>query len=219
MLVAGITAFLGFKFLLLIFRNANKNKIEIGAEINKVPWMFKFQLIVLTLLTLFFATIGANTFFGDTSSILWGNVIPSPMRLEEGSGNIKKLMLLDIPLIVIFCCGIALAYFLYVFKPELRVSLSEKYQTFLPGSYSKYSYRKQYVILTSYIVSYTCLRPYIEFFSVISDLWYRCSLHKKLKQIKILLANTKHSFISYYGVAMLFGSLMFVLYHCYSLKG
>ena len=219
LLVAGITAFLGFNFVLFIFRNKNKNKIEVGAEINRVSWMFKLQLIVLTLLSLFFGTIGVNTLFGDTSSILWGNVIPDPMRLEEGSGNIKKIILLDVPLIIIVFCGIALSYFLYVFKPDLRVSFLEKYQTFLPRSYSKNSYRKQYVILTSYIVSYTCLRPYIAFFSVISDLWYRCSLHKKLKQIKILLANTKHSFISYYGVAMLFGSVIFVLYHCYSLKG
>ena len=181
--------------------------------------MFQLPLIVLTLLTLFFGTIGVNTFFGDTSSMLWGNVIPSPMRLEEGSGNIKKLMLLDVPLIVIFCSGIALAYFLYVFKPELRISLSEKYQTFLPRSHSKKSYGDYYMILKSNIVSYIHLRPYIEFYFVISDLLYGCGLHKNLKQIKIQLANTKHNFISYYGVAMLFGSLMFVLYHCYSLKG
>jgi NADH:ubiquinone oxidoreductase subunit 5 (subunit L)/multisubunit Na+/H+ antiporter MnhA subunit len=214
-----MTAFLGFKFLLLIFGNANIKKIEIGTEINRVPWMFQLQLIVLTLVTLFFGTIGVNTFFGDTSSILWGNVIPSPMRLEEGSGNIKKIMSLDVPLIIIFFCGIALAYFLYVFKPELRISLSEKYQTFLPRSYLKKTYGKYYMILTSNIVSYNHLRPYIKFYFVISDLWYGCGLHKILKQIKTLLASIKHNFISYYGVAMLFGMLMFVLYHCYSLKG
>ena len=218
LLVAGITASLGFKFLLFIFGNANENKIEIGAEMNRVPWMFQLQLIVLTLLTLFFGTIGVNTFFGDTSSIFWGNVIPSPMRIEEGVGNIKKLMLFDVPLIVVFCCGIVLAYFSYVFKPELRVSLSEKYQTFLPRSYLKNSYGKNYMIPISLIVSYTHPRPYIEFYFVILNLWYGCSLHKNLKQIKIFLANTKHNFISYYAVAMLVGSLMFVLYHCYSLK-
>ena len=216
LLVAGITASLGFKFLLFIFGNANENKIEIGAEMNRVPWMFQLQLIVLTLLTLFFGTIGVNTFFGDTSSILWGNVIPSPMRIEEGVENIKKLMLFDVPLIVVFCCGIVLAYFSYVFKPELRVSLSEKYQTFLPRSYLKNSYGKNYMIPISLIVSYTHPRPYVEFYFVILNLWYGCSLHKNLKQIKIFLANTKHNFISYYAVAMLVGSLMFVLYHCYS---
>jgi hypothetical protein len=75
------------------------------------------------------------------------------------------------------------------------------------------------MIHISNIISYTSLRRYIEFYLVISDLWYGCGLHKNLKQIKIQLANIKHNFISYYGVAMLFGSLMFVLYHCYYLKG
>ena len=219
LLLAGITAFLGFKFLLFIFRKANKNKIDVGEEINRVPWMFQLQLIFLTLLTLFFGTIGANTLFGDHSSILWGNVIPGPMRLEEGSGNMKKFMLLDVPLIIIFFCGIALAYFLYVFRPEWRVNLPEKYQTFLPKSYSKNFYGKYYMILISNIISYSHLRSYIEFYFVKSALWYGCSLHNNLKQIKSLLANTKHNFISYYGMAMLFGSLIFILYHCYYLKG
>ena len=217
LLVIAMTAFLGFKILLIIWRNANGNKKEVNTKINKVSWIFKAKLIFLSFLTLFAGTIGFNTVFGDISSTVWGNVIASPMRLETDWENIEKLTRFNVPLVISFFCGVVIAYFLYVLKPELRIGLLDNCQTLLARSQVKNSYDKIYKMLISYAVSRTHLRSYNELYSVISGLLCQCSLHKNIKQIKILFTGTKHQFISYYGTAMLFGSIVFILYHCYSL--
>ena len=217
LLVIGMTAFLGFKILLFIWRNANGNKKEVNTKINTVSWIFKVQLIFLSSLTLFAGTVGFNTVFGDITSTFWGNVVPSPMRLEKGSENIEKLTTFNIPLVISFSCGVVIAYFLYVLKPELRIGLLDNFQTLLARSHAQNSYAKHYKMLISYAASRTHLRSYNELYSVISGLLCQCSLHKNIKQIKILFTGTKHQFISYYGTAMLFGSIVFILYHCYSL--
>ena len=180
-------------------------------------WIFKVQLIFLSSLTLFAGTVGFNTVFGDITSTFWGNVVPSPMRLEKGSENIEKLTTFNIPLVISFSCGIVIAYFVYVLKPELRIGLLDNCQTLLARSRAKNPYDKLYKMVISYAVSRTHLRSYNELYSVISGLLCQCSLHKNIKQIKILFTGTKHQFISYYGTAMLFGSIVFILYHCYSL--
>jgi len=208
LLVIGMTAFLGFKILLFIWRNANGNKKEVNTKINKVSWIFKVQLIFLSSLTLFVGTVGFNTVFGDIASIFWGNVIQSPMRLEKGSENIEKITRFNVPLIISFFCGIVIAYFLYVLKPKLRISLLENCQTLLARTHARNSCEKRYKILISYAISRTHLRSYNELYSVISDLLCQCSLHKNFKQIKILFTGTRHQFISYYGAAMLFGSIL-----------
>lgn len=217
LLVIAMTAFLGFKILLIIWRNANGNKKEVNTKINKVSWIFKVKLIFLSFLTLFAGTIGFNTVFGDISSAIWGNVIPSPTRLETDWENIEKLTRFNVPLIISFFCGVVIAYFLYVLKPELRIGLLDNCQTLLARSQVKNFYDKIYKMLISYAVSRTHLRSYNELYSVISGLLCQCSLHENIKQIKIPFTGTKHQFISYYGTAMLFGSIVFILYHCYSL--
>ena len=215
LLVMGMTAFLGFKILLFIWRNTNGNKKEVKTQISKFSWIFKVKLILLSFLALFAGTVGFNTVFGDMSSTFWGNVIPSPMRLETGSENIEKFTRFNALLVISFFCGIVIAYFLYVLKPELRISFIEKCQTLLARTHAKNSYEKSYKIL----VSCAHLHSHNELYSVITDLLYQCRLHIKFKQIKTLFSGTKHQFISYYGTAMLFGSIIFILYHCYSLKG
>jgi len=219
LLVTGMTAFLGFKILLIIWRNANGNKKEVNTKINKVSWIFKVKLIFLSFLTLFAGMIGFNTVFGDISSTFWGNVIPTPMRLEKGSVNIGKFTTFNIPLIISFFGGTAIAYFLYVLKPELRISLLKNCQNLLARVHAEKSYKKRYKMLRSYIISHTCPRSYNELYSIITGLLYQCSLHKNFQQIKTLFTGTKHQFISYYGAAMLSGSILFILYYCYSLTG
>ncbi|MBB45363.1 MAG: hypothetical protein CMM43_04540 [Rhodospirillaceae bacterium] len=215
LLVMGMTAFLGFKVLLFIWRSTNGNKKEVKTQINKFSWIFKVKLILLSFLALFAGTVGFNTVFGDMSSTFWGNVIPSPMRLETGSENIEKFTRFNAPLVISFFCGIVIAYFLYVLKPELRISFIEKCQILLARTHAENFYEKRYKIL----VSCAHLYSHNELYSVITDLLYQCRLHIKFKQIQILFSGTKHQFISYYGTAMLLGSIIFILYHCHSLKG
>ena len=217
LLVIAMTAFLGFKILFIIWRKAHGNKKEVKTKINKVSWIFKVKLIFLSFLTLFSGMIGFNAVFGDISSTVWGNVIPSPMRLETDWKNIEKLTRFNVPLVISFFCGVVIAYFLYVLKPELRIGLLDNCQTLLARSRAKNPYDKIYKMVISYAVSRTHLRSYNELYSVISGLLCQCSLHKNIKQIKTLFTGTKHQFISYYGTAMLFGSIVFILYHCYSL--
>jgi NADH:ubiquinone oxidoreductase subunit 5 (subunit L)/multisubunit Na+/H+ antiporter MnhA subunit len=86
-----MTAFLGFKILLIIWRNANGNKKEVNTEINKVSWIFKVKLIFLSFLTLFAGTIGFNTVFGDISFNILGQRYPNSDEVREGVGKHRKI--------------------------------------------------------------------------------------------------------------------------------
>ena len=102
LLVIGMTAFLGFKILLFIWRNANETAKEVNTKINKISWIFKVKLILLSFLA------GAHWAYGmilrnwllQVSSIVlslapWFALLLEKLNIIKELETVWTLILLD----------------------------------------------------------------------------------------------------------------------------
>ena len=123
---AVMTAFYSWRLLFLTFHGAPRADERVMAHVHESPKSMTVPLLVLAAGAVFAGYVGVDVFVGDASKAFWGDAI---LILPEHSALIDAhhvpIWVKSLP-IVVGIVGIALAYYMYMTRPDLPARVAEK---------------------------------------------------------------------------------------------
>ena len=136
---AVMTAFYSCRLLFMTFHGTSRADERTLAHIHESPKSMTAPLVVLAAGAIFAGYIGVESFVGGGMAKFWGNsifVLPANTALADA--HVVPLWVKVLPVIVGFI-GIALAYLMYIYRPDLPAKVAEK-----AGALYRFLYNKWY---------------------------------------------------------------------------
>ena len=124
---AFMTAFYSWRLLIMTFHGTARADERTMAHVHESPKSMTVPLVVLAIGAMFSGMLGYHYFVGDGLQAFWGDsifVLPGHDALENAHHS--PLWVIALP-VAVAVAGIALAYWFYMFRPDLPGELAGRF--------------------------------------------------------------------------------------------
>lgn len=141
---AFLTAFYSWRLLIMTFHGKPRADERTMAHVHESPKIILIPLLVLAAGAIFAGYLGYENFVGHNAETFWGDsiLILSTHGALEGAHSVP-LWVVEAPLVV-GLVGIALAYYLYMFRPDLPPKIAAAIRPIYLFSYNKWYFDELY---------------------------------------------------------------------------
>ncbi|MBO32587.1 MAG: NADH-quinone oxidoreductase subunit L [Rhodospirillaceae bacterium] len=125
---AFLTAFYSWRLIIMTFHGTSRADEKTLAHVNESPKVMLLPLVVLAVGAIFLGFISFQYFVGESTQAFWGNslfVLDTHQALDNA--HHVPIWVKYLPLVV-GIAGIALAYLMYMFAPDLASALANGFQ-------------------------------------------------------------------------------------------
>ncbi len=139
-----MTAFYSWRLLILTFHGPTRADKGVFEHAHESPMVMLVPLIVLALGAVFSGMIFAGSFVGEHREAFWGNAIEVLFHRDslEAAHHVQGWV--GILPIIVGLIGIALAYALYMFKPDLPALIVRRFRAIHAFLYNKWYFDELY---------------------------------------------------------------------------
>jgi NADH-quinone oxidoreductase subunit L len=125
---AFLTAFYSWRLIIMTFHGESRADAETQHHIHESPWVMLAPLFVLAAGAIFAGFLFEGWFVGPERTEFWKHaILVLPQHQTLGSGRELPVLIAFLPLIA-GVVGIALAYFCYMFRPDIPERLSTQFR-------------------------------------------------------------------------------------------
>jgi len=127
MAAALMTAFYSWRLILMTFHGESRADEKTLAHVHESPKIMTVPLMILALGAVFAGWLGYDLFVGEGMKEFWGSallVLPSHTALHDAH---HVPLWVKVGPIVLGLAGIGLAYWLYMFRPQIPAMLAERF--------------------------------------------------------------------------------------------
>ena len=141
---AALTAFYSWRLILMTFHGPPRADERTLAHVHESPKSMTIPLLVLAVGAIFSGYLGVDAFVGDGVEAFWGDsivVLPSHTALAESHHVPLWVKLLPVAVAV---AGIALAYVMYLLRPEWPALVAARFRRLYLFLYNKWYFDELY---------------------------------------------------------------------------
>jgi NADH-quinone oxidoreductase subunit L len=123
---AAMTAFYSWRLLIMTFHGAPRADERVMAHVHESPKSMTIPLLFLAAGAILAGYVGVEAFVGDGREKFWGDsILVLPANSALADAHLVPLWVKGLP-IAVALAGIALAYYMYMFRTELPALLAER---------------------------------------------------------------------------------------------
>ena len=143
-LAAFMTAFYSWRLIIMTFHGTPRADEKVMAHVHESPMSMMIPLGVLTIGALVAGILGYQAFVGDGMKEFWGNsILVLDTHRALADAHHVPAWVIAAPLVVAIA-GIALAYFMYMARPDLPGRLAERIRPVYLFVYNKWYFDELY---------------------------------------------------------------------------
>jgi len=141
---AVMTAFYSWRLLFMTFHGAPRADERVMAHVHESPKSMTIPLLVLAAGAILAGYVGFESFVGDGAGAFWGDsILVLPAHSALADSHLVPIWVKALP-IVVAVLGIALAWYMYVVRPELPARLAAKLGAVYLFIYNKWYFDELY---------------------------------------------------------------------------
>ena len=141
---AVMTAFYSWRLLIMTFHGTPRADERVMAHVHESPKSMTIPLLVLAAGAIFAGIVGVESFVGDDAKLFWGeSILVLPGHSALADSHYVPIWVKALP-IVVGVFGIALAYYMYMIRPELPARVAGKLHAVYLFIYNKWYFDELY---------------------------------------------------------------------------
>jgi len=216
---AVLTAFYSWRLLLMTFHGRPRADEHVMSHVHESPWVMLGPLCVLAIGAVFAGIVAYEAFVGEGRAAFWGNSILVLHENDSIEAAHHVPLWVKLSPLVVGLIGIAVAYWFYMFRPEMPARVASAFRPLYNLSFRKWYFDELYDLLFVRPAFWIGRGLWKSGDGAIIDGFGPDGVASATRDIARRASRLQTGYVYHYAFAMLIGVVALVSWYLFSIRG